>query len=351
MTCAALKDGIAVAASPHSARRTARRTTPRAAVLALAALGLAALAAGCAAPQGPRPAAAPRAAGHQAAARAGTTSQSGAATAAATCSPDAASLAPAATSLDVTPGSYMATIKKRGYLIAGVDQSTYHFGYLNPLDGKIEGFDIDMIHAVAQAIFGNPDDVQYKAISDAQRIPDILNHSVDIVAHTMTITCDRLRQVDFSSVYFDAHGRVLIPDGSKATNGLAGLGGQKVCATTGSDSVTTIQQYPVHPKITAVQRPFWTDCLVLLQQDQVAAISTDDAILYGLQAQDPFTKVVGPELTDEPYGLAMSKQQPDFVRFVNAVLAKDKSDGGWEASYKRWVSPAGTTPPAAHYAS
>jgi len=351
MNAATSKDGIAVATSPHSARRSVLRGPgPRAAVLALAALGLAALAAGCAAPS-PRPVTpAPHAAGHQAAAHAGTTSQSGAATAAATCNPAASSLAPMGPP-DVTAGSYMATIKQRGYLIAGVDQSTYHFGYLNPLDGKIEGFDIDMIRAVAKAIFGDPDKVQYKAISDQDRISAVTSGSVDIVAHTMTITCDRLKQVDFSSVYFDAHGRVLIPDDSKATNGLAGLAGQKVCATSGSDSVNTIEQYPVHPKITAIQRPFWTDCLVLLQQDQVGAISTDDAILYGLQAQDPFTKVVGPQLTDEPYGLAMSKQHPDFVRFVNAVLAKDESDGGWETSYKRWVNPAGATPPTPHYAS
>ena len=50
----------------------------------------------------------------------------------------------------------MAKIRARGYLIAGVDQSTYHFGFLNPLNGQIEGFDIDMIRAVANAIFGNP---------------------------------------------------------------------------------------------------------------------------------------------------------------------------------------------------
>ena len=67
-----------------------------------------------------------------------------------------------------------------------------------------------MIRAVAQAIFGNADDVQYKAISDADRIPDILNHSVDIVAHTMTILCSRLKEVDFSSVYFTSHQRVLV---------------------------------------------------------------------------------------------------------------------------------------------
>jgi len=325
-----------MACSRHSAPRTALR-------VAVLAMALAAAAAGCAAPA-PRPAAAaPRLAAAGAA-------RVSAATTAAACDPEASSLAPLGPP-DVTQGSYMAKIKARGYLIAGVDQSTYHFGYLNPLDGQIEGFDIDMIRAVAQAIFGNPNKVEFKAISDAQRIPAVTSGTVDIVAHTMTITCDRLKQVDFSSVYFDAHQRVLIPDNSKATNGLAGLAGQKVCATTGSDSVTTIEDYPARPKITAVQVPFWTDCLVLLQQDEVATISTDDAILYGLAAQDPFTKVVGPSLEDEPYGLAMSKQHPDLVRFVNAVIARYESEGLWEKSYKRWVSPAGATPPAPKYAS
>jgi polar amino acid transport system substrate-binding protein len=274
-------------------------------------------------------------------------SRAGGKAATAACDPAAASLAPQGPP-QVTDGSFMAKIRQRGYLIAGVDQSTYHFGYLNPLDGQIEGFDIDMIRAVAQAIFGSPDKVQYKAIPDDQRIPDILNGSVDIVAHTMTITCDRLKQVDFSSVYFDAHQRVLIPNNSPADDGLANLGGKQVCATKGSDSVNTIAHFPSHPRV--VQVPFWTDCLVLLQEDQVAAVSTDDAILYGLAAQDPFTKVVGPELTDEPYGLAISKQHPEFVRFVNAVLAQERSDGAWETSYHRWVGPQDAAPPPARYA-
>ena len=331
---------------PHATGILART---RAAALAAVAVTAAAVAAGCAAAPAPPPAGAHAAYRPAAEVRAANESQAGAKTAA-TCNPEASSLAPLGPP-DVTAGSYMAQIRARGYLIVGVDQSTYHFGYLNPLDGQIEGFDIDMIRAVAQAIFGNPDKVELKAISDEQRIPAVTSGSVDIVAHTMTITCQRLSQVDFSSVYFDAHQRVLIPDNSKATSGLAGLAGQKVCATTGSDSVATIENYPVHPKITAVQVPFWTDCLVLLQQDEVAAIDTDDAILYGLQAQDPFTEVVGPNLEDEPYGLAMSKQHPDFVRFVNAVIARYESDGDWEKSYKRWVSPAGATPPTPRYAS
>jgi polar amino acid transport system substrate-binding protein len=260
------------------------------------------------------------------------------------CDPTA-SLRPAGPP-QVTPGSFMARIRARGYLIAGVDQNTYHFGFLNPLTGKIEGFDIDMVRAIAAAIFGNPGKVVYKAISDAQRIPAIQSGAVDIVAHTMTINCARLQQVDFSTVYYAAGQRVLVQAGSPV-RGIADLGGKKVCATTGSTSLDNIKAASSHPVPVAV--PYWTDCLVLLQQGQVAAISTDDSILAGLAAQDPWTKMVGPRFTDEPYGLAISKQHTDFVRFVNAVLDRLRKDGQWAASYAHWVGTPVPAPPAARY--
>jgi polar amino acid transport system substrate-binding protein len=269
-----------------------------------------------------------------------------AAKAAAACNREASSLRPSGPP-QVTSGSFMARIRARGYLIAGVDQSTYHFGFLNPLTRNIEGFDIDMARAVATAIFGRSDasTIHFKAISDEQRIPDIANGTVDIVAHTMTITCDRLQHVDFSAVYFQAQQKVLVLTTSHATS-LAGLRGQKVCATTGSDSLAKIKALGAIPAAVS----YWTDCLVLLQQGDVAAVSTDDSILDGLAAQDPWTKIIGPGLTREPYGLAISRQHPEFVRFVNAVIQQYESDGQWKGSYRRWLGPA-PQPPALQYAS
>ena len=133
--------------------------------------------------------------------------------------------------------------------------------------------------------------------------------------------------------------------GSCATS-LDDLHGQKVCATSGSDSVDRISAH----KAIAVQVPYWTDCLVRLQQGSVAAISTDDSILDGLAAQDPWTKIIGKPLTDEPYGLAISKQHPEFVRFVNAVLQQLRTDGQWKASYARWLGHPVPNPPPAQYA-
>jgi polar amino acid transport system substrate-binding protein len=247
----------------------------------------------------------------------------------------------------------MAKIRKRGYLIAGVDQNTYHFGYLDPFSNQFEGLDIDMLHAIAAAIFGNPDKIRFVAISDAERIPAIQSGKVDIVAHTMTITCARLQLADFSTVYFDAAQRVLVLRNSGISS-LPELTGRKICATSTSTSLARIKAgLGIGSGQRALGIPVvaqgWTDCLVLLQQGDVAAISTDDSILAGLEAQDPYTKIIGPALSNEPYGVAISKQHPDFVRFVNAVLAKLRADGQWAASYRRWIGTPVPAPPAAHY--
>jgi polar amino acid transport system substrate-binding protein len=328
---------------PGGTRRAATRPRLRAAALAAAALTATAVAAGCTAPAAHSPA--PAASGTTAPARAPAASASPtSSTAVPPCNPEASSLAPLPGPPQVT-GSFMAKIKARGYLVAGVDANTYGFEYFNPRDGDFEGFDIDMIRAVAQAIFGNPNAVQYKAITDAEREPDVENGSVDIVAHTMTINCSRLKDVAFSSVYFDAHGQILVLD-SSTVKAASDLRGQKVCATAGSDSIANIEPY--HPQI--VLEPYITDCLVQLQQGQVAAITTDNSILEGLEKQDPFTKIVGPYLTNEPYGLAIKKTNTDFVRFVNAVLEQERTSGAWTASYLKWVGPSPPAPPTAEYA-
>jgi polar amino acid transport system substrate-binding protein len=335
-----------MAAIASCSTRSARRLTAL-----LAALVGVALLAGCAAASVGGPASVPAAAsqaGTATTARAVAAIGTSAATAG--CNPYA-SLTPQEGGPAVTTGSWAARIRARGYLIAGVDQTTYHFGYLDPLNGQIEGLDIDMVKDVAAAIFGlSPDSpglaahLHFKAIDDAQRIPDVQQGIVDLVAHTMTVNCDRMKDVDFSSIYYDAKQRVLVdaPAAGATAPDLARLGTehQKVCATDQSDSVVQIKAAGA----TAVQVPYWSDCLVLLEEGQVAGISTDDSILYGIQAQDPDTVITGPSLEDEPYGLAISKAHPDFVRFVNAVLAADRANGQWAKSYRTWVSATAPLP-------
>src|SRR6185295_18132768 len=144
----------------------------------------------------------------------------------------------------------------------------------------------------------------------------------------------RKNDVDFSAVYYEATQRILVKKNS-GISGMDQLAGKRVCATDSSTSLAKIAQFPVNP--IAVSVADWTDCLVMLQQDQVDAVSTDDVILAGMAAQDKYTQLVGPSLGAEPYGMAIKKGNPDFLRFVNGAIEQVKANGGWADSYRRWL--------------
>lgn len=284
-----------------------------------------------------------------------TPATTGASSGTATCGNVEASLAPlpALPSPSQLPaGSFEAQIHARGYLIAGVDQNTYLFGYRDAATGQLSGFDIDMLRQVSQAIFATPDAIHYVVVPNADRVQAVESGRVDTVAETMTITCSRKQAIDFSSVYLEAGQRILVPGGSPITDATH-LGGRRVCATAGSTSLQHLAALAVTPKPVLVQVVNQSDCLVLLQQHQVDAISTDDTILEGLAAQDPNVTLVGPAFSAEPYGMAISKAHPEFTAFVNAVLAAERADGTWAALYRKWLAPVSggsvPAPPVATY--
>ncbi|MFL6125544.1 glutamate ABC transporter substrate-binding protein [Actinophytocola sp.] len=235
-------------------------------------------------------------------------------------------------------GSMMAAIHQRGRLIVGVDQNTYRFAYRDSKTGQIEGFALDIAHQLAKAILGDENKIQLVVLTSAQRIPAVQHGDVDLVVHSMTANCDRWRKVDFSTIFYLAHQRVLVRDDAKYT-GTDWLAGKKVCGTEQSTSLARIVNLDVDPKPIGMQVAGWTDCLVMLQQHQVDAISTDDTILAGLAAQDPSIMVAPGSLADEPYGIAIPKNHKEFVQFVNSVLEQIKADGRWTAYYDKWLQP------------
>jgi polar amino acid transport system substrate-binding protein len=266
-----------------------------------------------------------------------------------TCTNPTASFAPAPNELQgpVAPGSFMDTIRTRGRLIAGVSADTLLFGYRNPFSGQLEGFDIDMVRAVAKEILGDPNKVSFKVVTYAQRIPALNSGAVDIVADVMTINCVRWTQIDFSSEYFHAGQKVLVRSDSKAT-GIQDLNGKKMCVAKGSTNFDNLKNFP---KVIAVPVDDISDCMVLFQQGAVDSVTGDDTVLAGFLVQDPYAKVVGTALTDEPYGLGIAKPHPEFVRYVNGILERMRADGTWAQMYRTWLHPTGAVraPPPAVY--
>jgi polar amino acid transport system substrate-binding protein len=263
------------------------------------------------------------------------------------CNDKTASLRPPATlpaPNHMPAGSFMARIHKQGYLVAGVNAGLYKFGYLNPATGNIEGFEIDLVRELAKAIFNNPNAIRLVALTVPQRLPFVEHNKVDIVVDAITINCYRRTQVDFSSVYYDAQQRLLVPAGSSVTS-IDALAHQRVCASAGSQPISVMDALPERHRPVPVGMTQAIDCLVALQQGQVAGISTDSSILLGFKAQDPTTDIVGSSIGDVPYGMAINKADPDFERFVNGVLAKLERDGTWQHLQAEWLGQFGPLQP------
>lgn len=240
-------------------------------------------------------------------------------------------------------GSTMARIAQRGNLVVGVLEDTAPFAFrdFRGPQLRLEGFDIDLARDLAAAIFGDPERVMFRPTPEADRFEVLRSGQADLVVAAATISCSRREEVNFSTVYFEAGQQVLVNRASGVT-GLDDLGGKRVCAARGSTSLEKILAAPSKP--VPVGADTATDCLMLLQLGQVDAVSTDDTILAGMAAQDPQTAIVGPRFTAEPYGVAINKDAPDLVRFVNAVLQRRAEDGQWRASYQHWLTPLGPPP-------
>jgi polar amino acid transport system substrate-binding protein len=254
-------------------------------------------------------------------------------------------------------GSFMAEIKARGRLIAGVSADSLNLGSRNPLTGQIEGFDIDMINAVADAIFGapkpgKPHQVELRVISSPARIPSLKDtkNPVDIVARNMTINCDRWHDIAFSAEYYRSGQKTLVPRDAPETS-VKQLDGKTICAPAGSTSLDNLKK--ANPKVVPITADTDTGCLVLFQQGKAYGISGDDTVLAGDAAQDPYARVITTErFSEEPYGLGISLKHPEFVRFVNVVLQQMKDGVAWKNSYNKWLAGAlgkAPVPPKAIY--
>ncbi|MFC9995198.1 glutamate ABC transporter substrate-binding protein [Nocardia sp. NPDC127526] len=245
-------------------------------------------------------------------------------------------------------GSTMATIVANGKLRVGVDQNQYLFGYRNPATGRIEGFDIDIAREIARDLFGDPDKIELHPIQSADRIPSLVNNEVDIVVQNFSATCERRRDIEFSTTYFESDQRILVTKGS-GIGSAADLAGKRACAVFRTTTLDAIFALPQRPAIIGMNN--WLDCLTAMQQGLVDAVSTDLPILYGLAAQDPNLEVVGTALAKDHYAVGVQQQAKDMVRFVNGVLDRIRTDGTWQRIYNERLSVLGPapSPPAPRY--
>jgi glutamate transport system substrate-binding protein len=227
--------------------------------------------------------------------------------------------------------STLGKIQERGEITIGVKYDVPPFGFLNPQTDEVEGFDVDMGRFIAEELGVEPKFIE--AISD-NRIPFLERGTVDLILSTMTINAERDMEIDFSEPYYIAQGRILVPQGSDI-RGLEDLAGKRVCTALGSTYEETIREDAPDADLKLVDT--YSECLELLQNEAIDAISTDDVILTGMIIQDDTLQMVGDPLTTEPYGVGIKDGDKQLKDFVDGVLQQVEQDGRWEETYQKWV--------------
>jgi ABC-type amino acid transport substrate-binding protein len=227
--------------------------------------------------------------------------------------------------------STLGKIQESGEIRIGVKYDVPPFGFQNPQTNEVEGFDVDLGRFIAEELGVEPRFIE--AISD-NRIPFLERGTADLILSTMTINAERDMEIDFSEPYYIAQGRILVPKGSDI-KGLEDLAGNSVCTALGSTYEETIREEAPDAELRLVDT--YSECLELLQNEAIDAISTDDVILTGMIIQDDSLQMVGDPLTTEPYGVGIKDGDKQMKDFVDGVLADVEQDGRWEETYQKWV--------------
>lgn len=278
------------------------------------------------------------------------------------CNTDPATLLSEPADGTVDPGSTVDRIRREGVLRVGVSADTNLMAARNTQTNRIQGFDIEVVKAIGEAIFGDGfnlnTDVQLRVITAGDRIPllggpdaegETRPAELDLVVRNFTINSCRKEQIAFSAVYYNATQQVLVrAEDADSYDGPESLAGKRVCAPNGSTSLINIEQQ--QPEAEIVPSVTHTGCLIKFQRDEVDAITGDDTVLAGLAAQDPYAVV--PEqipLNPEPYGVGLPLGDDEFVAFVNYALEQMVASNEWQRAYNTWLADelgAGSPPTA-----
>lgn len=232
-------------------------------------------------------------------------------------------------------------MQDRGGVIIGVKEDQPGLGYLDNVTGERTGFDVDIARWIAASLGFDEDDIEYKAIASANRETAIVNGDIDYYVGTYSITDKRKADIDFAGPYFVTGQGLLIRAGDTDYQGLEELAGKTVCSATGSTPIQNIKEN--FPEINAQEFDLYSACVENLLSEQVDAVTTDQAILIGYAAQDPDRLEVtsGPLLTEELYGVGLTKGDDALRQHINDLF----TDGNdvWQAIFDKNLGSTGIT--------
>jgi arginine/ornithine transport system substrate-binding protein len=219
---------------------------------------------------------------------------------------------------------------------------TYEPFTFKTADGQPTGFDVDMANAICEQIKRKC--VFVEQVWDSM-IPGLTAQKYDVIISSMSITDDRMKEVDFSDKYYNTPSRIVLKKTVKYTDP-ASIKGKKIGVLKGS----TQEAYALGELKTAgvVVNSYEAQDQVYLD---LKAGRIDGTVADYLEVSGGFLSkpegaafaLMGPELRDAKYygygiGVAMRKGQDALKADINTAIKTIRTNGSYKAMNDKYFA-------------
>lgn len=220
----------------------------------------------------------------------------------------------------------------------GTDATYAPFGFKEKNTGKLDGFDIDIITAIAKE---EGAEVDIQNLNFDALLPALQSNTLDIAISDMTISEERARSVDFSNPYYIAGSGLVVNTDNTNITSFKDLEGKCIGVSIGSTGAEIAGKIP---NADVRQFNLIIDAFLELQNRGVDVVINDTPVneFYVANKGRGIAKVVGEDYDAAPLGIAVKKGNTELLDKINSGLSKIKENGKYREIYKKWF---GKEPP------
>jgi glutamate/aspartate transport system substrate-binding protein len=234
-------------------------------------------------------------------------------------------------------------IKDSGTILIGHRESSLPFSYFDKNE-KVVGYAVDLCYRVAEAVRTKLGleklEVKLVPVTAANRIPFVLNGSVDLECGSTSNNLERQKVVSFSVTYFVTANR-FVAKSALGLKTLDDLKGKTIVSTIGTTNLKQISDLngQRHLGLNIIAAKDHSEAFRMVDSGRAAAFVMDDILLYGLVANfsSPSDYAISTEaLSVEPYGIMLRQQDAPFKKVVDDTLADLYRKGELDPIYAKW---------------
>lgn len=221
-------------------------------------------------------------------------------------------------------GGTLAAVQERGQVVCGVNGGLPGMSVLNEATGQFEGMDADYCRAVAAAVLGDPNAVEFRPLTADQRATAIQGGEVDVIFRNTTNTLSRdASWGDFGpTIFYDGQG--MMTRAELGATGLEDLAGATICVTSGTTTELNL-----------------TDQMTFLRVDFNPVVSAEIDTVYGQYEEGRCDAVTSDR--SQLVGRRSTFAEPDEHVILDVVMSKEPlapvtatGDNQW-GDIVRWV--------------